>query len=132
MTAHNGTPGSHPPAAIVLLGHGSRDPLWHQPMAAVAQQISAQRPHLAVRCAYLELSSPDLLSACRELHALHCVEVQVLPMFLGLGRHVREDLPRLLDQVARALPTLRLTLKPAVGADARVVQLLAQIACEER
>jgi len=132
MSAHTDAAHGNPSAAIVLLGHGSRDPLWHEPMAAVAAHISALQPQLTVRCAYLELSSPDLLTACRELHALHCVEVQVLPLFLGMGRHVREDLPRLLDQISSELPALRLTLKPAVGADVRVVQLLAQIACECR
>ena len=41
--------------AIVLFAHGSRDPLWHKPMEAVAAQIATQAPDTPVACAYLEL-----------------------------------------------------------------------------
>ena len=45
--------------AVILFGHGSRDPLWRQPMEAVAARLARRRPDVPVRCAYLELEQPE-------------------------------------------------------------------------
>ena len=42
--------------AIILFAHGSRDPLWHKPIQAVAQRITERDAQELVRCAYLELT----------------------------------------------------------------------------
>ena len=116
------------PGAIILFGHGSRDPLWRQPIDAVALRIRALQPDTPVRCAFLELQQPDLATAAAELADAGAREVTVVPMFLGTGRHAREDLPVLLDAVRLAHPQIAFTLQPAVGEDARLLDLLAQIA----
>jgi sirohydrochlorin cobaltochelatase len=116
------------PGAIILFGHGSRDPLWRQPIDAVALRIRAQQPDTPVRCAFLELQQPDLATAAAELAGAGAREVTVVPMFLGTGRHAREDLPVLLDAVRLAHPQIAFTLQPAVGEDTRLLDLLAQIA----
>jgi len=113
-------------AAIILLAHGSRDPLWRTPIEAVAAQIS-DRP---VRCAYLELCAPSLAEAAQQLIAEGAAHITVAPLFLGMGKHAREDLPRLVAQLRAAHPGVQFHVQPAVGEDARVVQLLAQIAAE--
>jgi sirohydrochlorin cobaltochelatase len=83
--------------AIVLFAHGSRDPHWHEPIAAVAQAIAARSPHTVVRCAYLELSTPSLPQAVEALVAQGIDAVRVFPLFLGMGKHAREDLPQLMQ-----------------------------------
>jgi sirohydrochlorin cobaltochelatase len=116
--------------AVVLFAHGSRDPLWHKPMEAVAAQFASGRPGVAVRCAYLELSQPDLPTACLELITAGINYVSVVPMFLGVGRHAREDLPVLVQHLRAQHPDVVFDLKPAVGEDPRLIGLLAQIAAE--
>lgn len=114
--------------AIVLFGHGSRDPLWRQPMDAVAARICAIDPQARVACAFLELTQPDLVTAVDELIAAGAVHVTIVPMFLGLGRHAREDLPQLLATLRQRHPGIGLRLQPAVGEDPRLTDLIAQIA----
>ena len=116
--------------AVVLFAHGSRDPLWHKPMEAVAAQFASDAPDIAVRCAYLELSSPDLATVCQELVLTGVNCISVLPLFLGVGRHAREDLPLLVEHLRSAYPQVLFALKPAVGEDPRLILLLAQIAAE--
>jgi len=116
--------------AVVLFGHGSRDPLWHLPMERVATLLRAQHGDWNVRCAYLELSQPDLPTVCQELAAAGIQSISVLPLFLGVGRHAREDLPLLLQAEQARYPHIAFSLKPAVGEDPRLLQLLAQIAAE--
>ncbi|RFO98587.1 cobalamin biosynthesis protein CbiX [Rhodoferax lacus] len=116
--------------AVVLFAHGSRDPLWHKPMEAVAAQLLKGQPELAVRCAYLELSTPDLPTVCLELIALGITNISVVPMFLGVGRHAREDLPLLVQELRTQYPQVLFELKAAVGEDTRLIALLAQISAE--
>jgi len=114
--------------ALVLFAHGSRDPLWHLPIQAVARAIATQSPGTRVACAYLELSQPDLPQVTATLAAEGIAHITVVPMFLGVGRHAREDLPQLLAQLRSAYPDLILQLMPAVGEDPDVVQMLASVA----
>ena len=116
--------------AIVLFAHGSRDPLWKQPMEAVAQRLRQRHPAVPVLCAYLELTTPDLPTACAELVAGGCTDLTLVPMFLGQGRHAREDLPLLVQALRQQYPQLSITKQPAVGEDPRVLELLAAIASE--
>lgn len=114
--------------ATILFAHGSRDPLWSRPIQAVAQRMRAIDPAARVVCAYLELMQPDLALAVRECTAAGCDDIVIVPMFLGVGRHARDDLPALVAELAPALPGVRIRLQPAVGEDPRIVELLARIA----
>ncbi|MGZ5194553.1 MAG: sirohydrochlorin chelatase [Ramlibacter sp.] len=113
---------------IILLGHGSRDPLWRQPMEAVAARLVVIQPGLPVRCAFLELEPPTLAEAANELAAAGVANVSITPMFLGSGKHVREDLPLLLQALATQHPAVKFKLQPPVGDDSRVLDLLARVA----
>lgn len=118
------------PHAVILFAHGSRDPLWHRPMHAVRTQIERQHPALVVRCAYLELSTPDLASTVAELEQLGIGAIRIVPMFLGTGRHAREDLPRMVAALAHNHPALTVTLAPPIGENERLIALMADIAVQ--
>lgn len=114
--------------AIILFGHGSRDPLWRLPIDSVAQRIRVAQPGIPVLCAFLELEQPDIAQAAQELAQKGAGQITIVPMFLGTGRHAREDLPLLVDQVRGAHPEIEFLLQQAVGEDSRLLDLLAQIA----
>ena len=118
--------------AIVLFAHGSRDPLWRAPIEAVANRIAQQAPDCPVRCAYLELTTPDLPQAVAELVAQGASDITVVPMFLGTGRHAREDLPVLIDALRVSHPQVQITVQVAVGEDPRMTALMADIALGAR
>ncbi|MFM7330085.1 MAG: sirohydrochlorin chelatase [Brachymonas sp.] len=137
---------------ILLFAHGSRDPLWRKPIEAVALQITSQQPRLSVACAYLELCEPSLAQAAEQMIlrlqnrpivtinkiALHAdsmpgssqkrIKIRILPMFLGMGKHAREDLPELAAELRNAHPDVDFEIAAAVGEDPRVTALLAQLA----
>ncbi len=114
--------------AIVLFAHGSRDPQWSQPVQAVANQVRARDPGVLVACAYLEMMEPDLPAAARALVASGAGHITVVPLFLGVGRHAREDLPRLMAALKQEHPQVIFDLQQAIGEDPRVVTLIAEIA----
>ena len=94
-------------------------------MLAVAQRIRDQAPHAWVACAYLELTEPNLPQAVAQAVTLGHVHIRVLPMFLGVGKHVREDLPILMAQLQHDHPQVRFDLQPAVGEQSAVLDALA-------
>jgi len=116
--------------AVILFGHGSRDPLWRLPMETVAARLRAQHPEVAVRCAYLELDAPDLATAAAEAVGAGADRITVVPMFLGTGRHAREDLPLLVRALEASHPGVAFLLQKPVGEDGRVLDLIARIALE--
>jgi len=114
--------------AIILFAHGSRDPLWHKPIQAVALRIAERDAQVLVRCAYLELTEPDLLHVANELATAGATSISVVPLFLGVGKHAREDLPVLIAQVKAAYSTIAVTCQRAVGEQEALLDLLADIA----
>ena len=116
--------------AIVLFAHGSRDPLWKLPIEAVADAIRARQPGALVSCAYLEICSPSLPDAAASLIAQGAREIRVFPLFLGVGKHAREDLPRLLASIRADHPDVLLELLLTAGEDQRLITLMAEIALQ--
>lgn len=118
-----------PPArGIIFFAHGSRDPLWRVPIEAVAAALKQQHPEALCACAYLELTTPDLPTACGQLIEAGCHHITVLPMFLGTGRHARHDLPALVESLRERHPHVEFVVATAVGEDSRLTQLMAAIA----
>lgn len=115
---------------IVLLAHGSRDPLWSEPVQRVAQLLRSGQPGMRVACAYLELATPDLDTAVVELKAAGARAIHVLPLFLGVGKHLREDLPKLAARLRQAHPGLPISVGRPVGEDPRLLELIAGMALE--
>lgn len=114
--------------AIILFGHGSRDALWHLPIQAVAQRIRFSSPTTTVGCAYLELTEPSLLATAANLANTGVSHITILPMFLGVGRHAREDLPALITELRHNHPQVVFKVQAAVGEHPEVLDLLAKIA----
>lgn len=112
----------------ILFAHGSRDPLWRKPIEAVASHIQGIAPEIHVRCAYLELTVPDLPTTAAELSALGVTTITVVPMFLGVGRHARDDLPLLMAALQDSHPHIEFALRPAIGEESQMIELMARIA----
>ena len=113
---------------IVLFAHGSRDPQWRLPIEAVAKQIAERSPSALVRCAYLELCLPSLPDAATDLIAAGAQKIKVFPLFLGVGKHAREDLPLLIQDIRMANPHIRVELLPTAGENHALISLMADLA----
>ncbi|MGJ7563632.1 sirohydrochlorin chelatase [Variovorax sp. GB1R11] len=113
---------------IVLLAHGSRDERWREPIEAVAARVTARAPDALVTCAYMELATPDLPTAAAALITAGARAIRVVPLFLGMGKHAREDLPHQLEALRQKWPHIDISLARIVGEEPELVDLLARIA----
>jgi sirohydrochlorin cobaltochelatase len=114
-----------PAAAIVLFAHGARDPAWAEPFRRIAIRIEKQQPGIRVELAFLELMQPDLASAVGALAADGIGGVTVIPLFLAQGGHLKEDLPRLVDDIRGRHPSMRIEVTNAIGDSEDLIAAIA-------
>ena len=114
---------------ILLIAHASRDAAWAAPFERLRERIARQGS--VVELAYLERMTPVLADAARNLAQRGCSHAVVVPLFLGQGGHVREDLPRLVADAMRKHPPLALRLSTPIGEDPQVLDAIAA-ACISR
>lgn len=111
----------------IVFGHGSRDPLWYVPMQQVAQDLQKLNPDWHVSLAFLEMNPLSLELATQNLASLGVTHLRITPLFLGVGKHVREDLPLLVDELKKQHPQITIDLLPAVGEHPEFSMWVAQL-----
>jgi sirohydrochlorin cobaltochelatase len=109
---------------LLLFAHGARDARWAAPFEEVARRVRTAEPDLALELAFLEIMSPSVIEAGQRLAGAGCTVVEVLPLFLGVGGHVRSDVPRLLEQLAAAHPDTQWRLHGAIGEAEGVIKAM--------
>ncbi|HWT38040.1 MAG TPA: CbiX/SirB N-terminal domain-containing protein [Paraburkholderia sp.] len=116
--------GSH---GIVLFAHGARDARWAEPFQRLSARLKDLRGVSAgpVSLAFLELMTPDLVTAVAQQVADGASVVTVVPVFFGQGGHIRRDLPLIVDQCRAAHPAVEIRCSTAVGEDADVIEAIA-------
>jgi sirohydrochlorin cobaltochelatase len=111
--------------ALILFGHGARDPRWAEPFHRLQAMLTEQAgADVAVRLAFLELMQPSLADVVAELAAQGCESVRIVPVFFGQGGHLRNDFPVLLADCQAAHPTLHIQATPPVGEWTPVLQAI--------
>jgi sirohydrochlorin cobaltochelatase len=110
---------------LILFAHGSRDAAWAAPFESVAARVRAHRPGLQVALAYLELMQPDLRAAATTFVQAGCTRVDIVPMFLGTGGHVRRDLPALVQQLRDQHRAIEWSLHAPIGEHPDVIEAMA-------
>lgn len=116
---------------LLLFAHGARDPQWARPFEAVAARCKAQRGEQRVALAFLEFMAPDLVAGGNALVAAGCTAVDVVPLFLGAGGHVRKDIPVLMARLQAEHPGVRFSLRPAIGEAPSVIDAMAGAAMDD-
>ena len=109
----------------VVFAHGSSIESANDAVRAVAADMERQGGML-VAAAFLEGGEPDLRGAVESM-ADRVSRVVVVPYFLTLGLHLQRDLPRLVEDVRRAYPSIEIQVTaPLDGHPAMVEVLLAR------
>jgi sirohydrochlorin cobaltochelatase len=109
---------------IVLFAHGSREPEWARPFERIAARL---RTESLVELAYLERMKPTLEEAVALLASKGVKRVRIVPVFLGEGGHVREDLPELAAAARARHAGIEIVLEPAIGERQEVTDAIAAV-----
>ncbi len=113
--------------AVILVGHGSKALDFDNAMRQVASKLKQQKKYASVCCAYLEINKPSISEAIEEAVQKGSHEVRVLPYFLLTGRHVIEDIPKIVHEAKlRHAREAKVVLCPYLGFDPKLVKLVQE------
>ena len=111
--------------ALVLFAHGSRDPVWRAPFDRIVARVRELRPDAAVSVAFLEYAAPSLPDAVADAAANGATVVRIVPMFLGLGGHLRHDMPDIVAAARTRVPGVEVMVTPSLGESNDVLDAMA-------
>ena len=53
--------------------------------------------------------------------------ITIAPMFLGVGKHAREDLPEMTKRLAKDYPNIQIELMPSIGEHPELIATISNI-----
>ncbi len=111
--------------ALILFGHGARDPRWAEPFERLRDKLAAHLPApQQASLAFLELMTPSLADAVAQQIANGSTQITIIPVFFGQGGHIRKDLPALIETIRAKHPNIIIQCAPAVGEDDAVLNAI--------
>jgi len=112
--------------ATILFAHGARDPEWARPFQQLVIELGELLPGERIALAYLDLMSPSLAACAASLHGEGVRSLRVVPVFLGSGGHLKEDLPKLIAAIGARYQDLEITVAPPIGEQPEVIAAIAR------
>jgi sirohydrochlorin cobaltochelatase len=112
-------------SAIILFAHGARDPEWAYPFQQIQRLVSKALPDTTIELAFLERMTPDLSTAVAHVAQQNVHRVTVVPLFLGAGGHVKEDVAALVRSLEQRYPALQFHVTSPIGEDEELVAAIA-------
>lgn len=110
--------------ALILFAHGSSDPAWALPFERIRAAMQARTPNVTITLAYLERMSPSLPDAVAALGEVDVI--QIAPLFLGVGGHMRNDFPALVSE-AQARTRASVSVLPTLGEAPEITDAIASV-----
>ncbi len=105
--------------AVLLIGHGSKDPEGNAEFEAFAKQAGMRYCMLD----YVEPSLPNALSQLAEEGITH---LAVIPYFLFAGGHVKKDIPETIDIARKKYPAMTIYLGRHLGLEKVLLEVCAE------
>jgi sirohydrochlorin cobaltochelatase len=112
--------------AIILFAHGARDPQWARPFQQLVTELGELLPGERIVLAFLELMQPSLPACAAALHGEGVRSLRVVPVFLGMGGHLKDDLPNVVETIRAQYKDLEITVEPPIGEQPEVIAAIAR------
>ncbi|GGE70392.1 hypothetical protein GCM10011533_23520 [Streptosporangium jomthongense] len=109
---------------IILLAHGSSDKRWCDTFEALAEPTIKAVDNS--RIAYMELAEPSLDTVVHEGIANGTLEFTVVPLFLAAGRHLRKDVPAMIEALEKSTGA-SIRLCPPIGENPLLGQAIKDV-----
>ena len=91
-------------SAYLVIAHGSREAEANQAFFEFLERFRKAYPGRWVEGAFLELAKPDIALGIENCVARGVSEIINLPMMFFPGRHVKEDIPKFIEEAKARHP----------------------------
>ena len=91
-------------SAYLIIAHGSRETEANQVFFEFLERFRKAYPHRLAEGAFLELAKPSIPQGIENCIAQGVSEIIILPMMFFPGRHVKEHIPRFIEDAKARHP----------------------------
>jgi sirohydrochlorin cobaltochelatase len=116
--------GSRP--ALLIVGHGSRDPRGAREFHDLADLVRRRNPSLMVEGGFIELSRPPISECVDSLAENGARSVAAVPLMLLSAGHVKDDIPATLVREKVDHPEMSFSYGRALGIRPELLELMDQ------
>ena len=113
--------------AVILISHGSHSRQTKVEVQQLVDKLKKKSAYDIFAYAFLEIESPSIPESID-----HCIQkgagtVTILMNFLNSGKHVDEDIPRIVGEARKKYPKVTFRMTRPVGQHEKIVELFTDI-----
>jgi len=109
--------------SILLISHGSRFPDTEQEVQGFVERLKQQSDITIIEYAFLEIAHPNIPEGIDICVGKGATEIIILLNFLNAGKHVDEDIPRIVDEARIKFPDVTFKITQPIGKHNQIVRL---------
>ena len=110
--------------ALLIVGHGSRDPRGAREFHDLAGLVRRRTPSLAVEGGFIELSRPPISECVDRLADRGARNVAAIPLMLLAAGHAKDDIPATLVREKMGHPEMSFSYGRALGIRPELLELM--------
>ena len=124
VLSKNGSPGGKAGPALLVVGHGSRDPRGAREFHDLIGLVRRRNPSLTVEGGFIELSRPPISECVDRLAEKGARDVAAVPLMLLSAGHAKDDIPATLVREKTDHPGMSFRYGRALGIRPELLKLM--------
>ncbi len=122
----NGAHGHEPDPALLIVGHGSRDPRGVREFHDLVGLVRRRNSSLTVEGGFIELSRPPISECVDRLVEGGALNVAAVPLMLLAAGHAKDDIPATLVREKMGHPRMTFAYGRALGIRPELLELMEE------
>jgi len=110
---------------VLILAHGSREKSTEDTLSIIMKMLRQELNLENIESAYLQFSENNLEKGLLKFINKGITDIKVIPYFLFEGIHIKEDIPKEIDEFLKKYPGVKISFGHTLGADKRLAETLA-------
>jgi len=110
---------------VLVIAHGSRATETELDLKEVVD-MAAEQSNVYIEYAFMQFSAKTIESGIAALAEKKVTEIKIVPYFLFMGIHMKEDLPNIVGECMKSYPGIEMAMGEPIGSDRqRLAEILA-------
>ncbi|HWS80666.1 MAG TPA: sirohydrochlorin chelatase [Rubrobacter sp.] len=126
VSTENGTYENGDAPALLIIGHGSRDPRGAKEFHELVDLVRRRNPSLTVEGGFIELSRPPISECVDQLAERGARNVAAVPLMLLAAGHAKDDIPATLVREKMGHPEMSFSYGRALGIRPELLELMEE------
>lgn len=113
--------------AVLFISHGSHSPETKEEVKSLAGKLKKKSGIKIFEFAFLEIESPSIPGGIQLCVRKGATDIIILLNFLNSGKHVDEDIPRIINEAKAQYPHVSFMTTSAIGQHPKIIELFLDL-----